>query len=83
LTFYPHKKVAPPLIKVEKKFSKNWAYRVSKEADLKNFANRLFSEKKFWELLDARVLHISEISAIRDDAIFVKVKRSIFKKRFL
>jgi hypothetical protein len=40
LTFYPPKKVAPPLIKVEKKILQNWAYRVSKEAefyaDLKN-----------------------------------------------
>jgi hypothetical protein len=60
----------------------NWAYRVLKEADLKNFANKRFSEKKLWELLDARVLHIFEISAIRDGAIFVEVKRSIFKKRF-
>jgi hypothetical protein len=40
LTFYPPKKVAPPLIRAEKKFLQNWAYRVSKEAefcaDLKN-----------------------------------------------
>jgi hypothetical protein len=35
-----YKKVASPLIRVEKKFLRNWAYRVSKEAefctDLKN-----------------------------------------------
>jgi hypothetical protein len=40
LTFYPPKKVVPPLIKVEKKILQNWVYRVSKEAefcaDLKN-----------------------------------------------
>jgi hypothetical protein len=33
LTFYPLKKVAPPLKRVEKKFLRNWAYRVSKEAE--------------------------------------------------
>jgi hypothetical protein len=33
LTFYPPKKVGPPLIRVEKKFLQNWAYRVSKEAE--------------------------------------------------
>jgi hypothetical protein len=34
LTFYPPKKVAlPPLITVDKKFLRNWAYRVSKEAE--------------------------------------------------
>jgi hypothetical protein len=33
LTFYPPKKVGPPLIRVEKKFLRNWAYRVSKEAE--------------------------------------------------
>jgi hypothetical protein len=40
LTFYPPKKVAQPLIRVEKKFLQNLTYRVSKEAefcaDLKN-----------------------------------------------
>jgi hypothetical protein len=33
LTFYPPKKVAPPLIRVEKIFPRNWAYRESKEAE--------------------------------------------------
>ncbi len=33
LTFYPPKKVEPPLIRVEKKFLRNWAYWVSKEAE--------------------------------------------------
>jgi hypothetical protein len=33
LTFYPPKKVAPPLLRVEQKFLQNWAYRVSKEAE--------------------------------------------------
>ena len=33
LTFYPSKKVAPPLIGVEKKFLQNWACRVSKEGE--------------------------------------------------
>ncbi len=33
LTFYPPKKVALPLIRVDKKFLQNWAYRVSKEAE--------------------------------------------------
>jgi hypothetical protein len=40
LTFNPSKKVALPLIRVEKKFLRNWPCRVSKEAefctDLKN-----------------------------------------------
>ncbi len=35
LTFYPSKKVAPPLIRVEKQFLRNWTCRVSKE---RNFA---------------------------------------------
>jgi hypothetical protein len=33
LTFYPSKKVAPPLLRVEKKFLRNWACRVSKDAE--------------------------------------------------
>jgi hypothetical protein len=33
LSFYPSKKTAPSLIRVEKKFLRNWACRVSKEAD--------------------------------------------------
>ncbi len=33
LNFYPSEKVAPPLIRVEKKFLQNWACRVSKEAE--------------------------------------------------
>jgi hypothetical protein len=33
LTFYPSKKVTPPLIRVEKKFLQNWECRVSKEAE--------------------------------------------------
>jgi hypothetical protein len=33
LTFYPSKKVVPPLIRVEKKFLQNWVCRVSKEAE--------------------------------------------------
>ncbi len=33
ITFYPSKKVAPPLIGVEKKFLQNWACRVSKEGE--------------------------------------------------
>jgi hypothetical protein len=90
LTFYPPKKVAPPLIRVAKNFF--WAYRISKEAefrtDLKNVQKScvwqkgkklyrkteflrtwkilqkiVFLRKNLWELLDARVLHIIEISA--------------------
>jgi hypothetical protein len=90
LTCYPPKKVALPLIRVEKKFLQNWAYRVSKEAEFctdfknvkkscvrqkgKKFTEKLnfeglflqkiiFLRKNLWELLDARVLHIFEISA--------------------
>jgi hypothetical protein len=87
LTFYPSKKVAPPLIKVEKKFLRNWVCRVSKEAkfcaDFKNVQKSrvwqkgkteilgtwkilqkiVFLRKNLRELLDARVLHIFEISA--------------------
>jgi hypothetical protein len=33
LTFYPSKKVAPPLKRFEKKFLRNWPCRVSKEAE--------------------------------------------------
>jgi hypothetical protein len=33
LTFYPLKKVAPPLIRVLKKFLRNWVCRVTKEAE--------------------------------------------------
>ncbi len=33
LTFYPPKKIAPPLIRVEKKFLQNWAYRILKEVE--------------------------------------------------
>ncbi len=33
LTFYPPKKVALPLIRVEKNFLQSWTYRVSKEAE--------------------------------------------------
>jgi hypothetical protein len=33
LTFCSSKKVAPPLIRVEKKFLRNWPCRVSKEAE--------------------------------------------------
>jgi hypothetical protein len=40
LTFYSPKNVEPPLIRVEKEYLQNWAYRVSKEvefcADFKN-----------------------------------------------
>ncbi len=36
---------------------KTWIFR-----DLENFAKNCFSEKNLWELLDARVLHIFEIS---------------------
>ncbi len=43
LTFYPPKKVSPPLIRVEKKFLRNWAYRVSKEAE---FCGNLKYEQK-------------------------------------
>jgi hypothetical protein len=35
LTFYPPKNVALPLIRVEKKFLRDWAYRVSKEAEFR------------------------------------------------
>ncbi len=38
-------------------FQKNWIFR-----DLENFAKYHFSEKNLGELLDARVLHIFEIS---------------------
>ena len=92
LTFYPSTKVAPPLLRVEKKFLQNWPCRVSKEAEFcadfknvqkswvwqkgKNFylkteflrtwkilQKMVFLRKNLWELLDARVLHIFEISA--------------------
>jgi hypothetical protein len=89
LTFHPSKKVAPPLTRVEKKFLRNWACRVSKEAefcaDFKNvqksrvwqkgkkfyrkteflgtFAKIVFLSTNLGELLDARVIHIFEISA--------------------
>jgi hypothetical protein len=33
LTFYTPKKVAPPLIRVEKKFLRNWANRISTDAE--------------------------------------------------
>jgi hypothetical protein len=33
VTFYPPKKVALTLIRVEKKVLRNWAYKVSKEAE--------------------------------------------------
>jgi hypothetical protein len=39
LTFYPPKKVAPPLLRVEKKCFQNWAYRVSKEAEFALISN--------------------------------------------
>ncbi len=49
LTFYPSKKTAPPLIRIEKKFLWNWACRVSKEAefftDLKNVQESLVWQK--------------------------------------
>jgi hypothetical protein len=54
LTFCPPKKVALPLIRVHKKFLRNWAYRVSKEAefcaDLKNVQkSRVWQKgKKFY-----------------------------------
>jgi hypothetical protein len=42
-----------------KKFlQKNWIF-----GDLENLAKNSFSEKNLWKLLDARVLHIFEISA--------------------
>ncbi len=92
LTFYTPKKVALPLIRVEKKCLRNRAYRVSKEAEFcADFKNRLksrvcqkekknyrkteilgtwkilqkivFLRKNLWDILDARVLHIFEISA--------------------
>jgi hypothetical protein len=53
LTFYPSKKVAPSLIRVEKKFLQNWPCRVSKEAefcaDFKNVEKSQVwqKEKKF------------------------------------
>jgi hypothetical protein len=92
LTFYPLIKVEPPPIRVEKKFLRNWAYWVLKEAEFyadfkkvqkscvwqkgeKNYRKTeffgtqiilqkiVFLRKNLWELLDARVLHIFEISA--------------------
>jgi hypothetical protein len=64
LTFYPPKKVGPPLIRVEKKFLGNWAYRVSKEPEFyrkteflgtwKIFQKIVFLRKNLWELLDAK-----------------------------
>ncbi len=55
LTFYPSKKTAPPLIRVEKKFLQNWPCRVSKEAefcaDFKIVQKyRVWQKgKKFWQ----------------------------------
>jgi hypothetical protein len=50
VSFYPLKKVGPPLIRVEKKFLRNWAYRVSKEAefyaDFKMCRSLAFGKKK-------------------------------------
>jgi len=58
LTFYPPKKVASPLIRVEKKFIQNSPQRVSKEAefcaDFKNVQEVLSlakGENKFKEKL--------------------------------
>jgi hypothetical protein len=92
LTFYPPKKVAPPLIRVEKNFFKigptsyrkkrNFALILKMCRSLK-FGKReiifyrkteflgtwkilhkiVFLKNNLWELLDARVLHIFEISA--------------------
>ncbi len=45
LTFYPQKKVAPPLIRVEKKFLQIRAYKVSKEAE---FCDDFKSVQKSW-----------------------------------
>ncbi len=48
VTFYPSKKVALPLIRVEKKFLQNWACRVSKEAEFfADFKNVLKS--RVWQ----------------------------------
>ncbi len=66
------KNLGLPLIRVEKKFLQNWAYRVWNKKflqknwifrDLENCAKIGFLRKNLWELLDARVLHIFEISA--------------------
>jgi hypothetical protein len=55
LTFYPLKKVTPPFIRVEKKFLRNWASRVSKEAefcaDFKNVHKSRVWQKKKTEFL--------------------------------
>jgi hypothetical protein len=92
LTFYPPKKVAQLLIRVEKNFfkighttyQKKWNFAlISKMCrslvfgkrgkhvftenlifkDWENFPKNHFLRKNLWELLDARVLHIFEISA--------------------
>jgi hypothetical protein len=78
LTFYPSKKVAPPLIRVEKNFFKvgRAGYQkkrnfvlISKMWRSLEFGKRekMFNRKTeflgTWKLLDARVLHIFEISA--------------------
>ncbi len=110
MTFYPLKKVAPPLIRVQNKFLRNWAYRVSKEAefcaDFKNVQKSgvwqkgkkyyrkteffgtwkilqkiVFLRKNLRELLDARVVHIFEISA--KFRFFLYPLRPILKKFFL
>ncbi len=62
MTFHPLKKVAPPLIRVEKKLLRNWVCRVSKEAefcaDFKNVKRSEFGkrEKDFTEKLNFQVL---------------------------
>jgi hypothetical protein len=93
LTFYPQKKAAPPLIRVEKKFSSKlgiqgikrnrilrWFQKHAKVSSLakekkkitefteflrtwKILQKMIFLRKNLLDFLDARVLHIFEISA--------------------
>jgi hypothetical protein len=46
LTFYPPKKIASPVIRVEKKFLRNWSYRVSKEAE---FCTDFKNVERVWQ----------------------------------
>jgi hypothetical protein len=45
LNFHPLKKVAPPLIRDEKKILRNWALRVSKEAEF----SADFKKSRVWQ----------------------------------
>jgi hypothetical protein len=64
-TFYPPKKVGPPLIRVSSlaKGKKNLQKKLEFLGTWKILQKIVFLRKNLWELLDARVAHIFEISA--------------------